>query len=126
MKLLGIILIFLLSAPFITAQNVIGKWEDNKNIVNYEFRSDSSVVFEQSGYPVFINSFTLDETKSPIWIDFYMKMGEREIVIPGLLKMFSEDSIMIEQFTPFGEHPVKFTDDDTEGMRAQHILIRLE
>ena len=100
-----------------TTLDLTGIWKNEQMKYEYHFKSDSSVIFSQSGYSAFINSYTIDTSKSPIWLDFTMKMGSREQVIPALLEIVSEDEIIIEQFPPFSNHPVEFTENEYTKIR---------
>lgn len=100
-----------------TTFDLTGIWKNEQMRYEYHFKSDSSVIFSQSGYSAFINSYTIDTSKSPIWLDFTMKMGSREQVIPALLEIVSEDEIIIEQFPPFSNHPVEFTENEYTKIR---------
>lgn len=100
-----------------TTLDLTGIWKNEQMKYEYHFKSDSSVIFSQSGYSAFINSYIIDTSKSPIWLDFTMKMGSREQVIPALLEIVSEDEIIIEQFPPFSNHPVEFTENEYTKIR---------
>ena len=113
--------LFFLSVLTAKAQDgsfeLTGVWKNEQMKYVYHFKSDSSVFFSQSGYSAFINSYTIDTSKSPIWLDFTMKMGSRQQVIPALLEIVSEDEIIIEQFPPFSNHPVEFTENEYTKIR---------
>ncbi|BDD12556.1 hypothetical protein FUAX_49880 (plasmid) [Fulvitalea axinellae] len=98
--------------------NLIGTWENQEQKVTYEFKPDSSVIFSVGSQSAFINSFTVDYTKFPFWVDFVMKHGPRQMILPGLLKVLDEDTIQIEQFHSSPNHPVSFSE------KGFHILNR--
>ena len=114
-RLLLLIVLFFVGCVTVSAQNdafdLTGVWKNEQLNYEYHFKSDSTVIFTQSGMSALINSYTVDTTQSPIWLDFTMKLGSREQVIPALLEIVSEDEIIIEQFPPYSTHPVKFTDN---------------
>lgn len=89
-----------------------GLWKNETKQHEYHFKADSSMVFTQSGYQAFINSYTVDFTKSPAWLDMTMSVGDRQLVTPALLKIINENEIIIEQFPPGSEHPVEFSDNE--------------
>lgn len=100
----------------LNAQNktldLTGIWKNEKKQYEYHFKADSSMVFTQSGYPAFIDSYTVDFTKSPAWLDMTMKVGDRQMVTPALLKIINENEVIIEQFAPSSVHPVEFSDNE--------------
>lgn len=100
-----------------TTFDLTGIWKNEQMRYEYHFKSDSSVIFSQSGYSAFINSYLIDTSKSPIWLDFTMKLGGRQRVIPALLEIVSEDEIIIEQFPPYSDHPVEFTENEYSKIR---------
>lgn len=117
-RLLLLIVLFFVGCVTVSAQNdafdLTGVWKNEQKKYEYHFKSDSSVIFTQSGMSALINSYTVDTTQSPIWLDFTMKLGSREQVIPALLEIVSEDEIIIEQFPPSYTHPVEFTNSYTK------------
>ena len=124
-RLLLLIVLFFVGCVTVSAQNdafdLTGVWKNEQKKYEYHFKSDSSVIFTQSGMSAFINSYTVDTTQSPIWLDFTMKLGSRKQIIPALLEIVSEDEIIIEQFPPYYTHPVEFTDN-----RYTKILFKRE
>ncbi len=102
----------------------MGFWEDSKNKVTYEFNSDSSVLFYQSGQGVSVDSYSLDMTKDPGWIDFTIVAGSNEMVIQSLIKIVDANTIWIEQGPPVGPHPTQFSDPEESMMVRIHVLTR--
>lgn len=99
-----------------------GKWEDENLNMIYELNPDGTIMFYQSGNGVLINSYTLDLSKDPAWIDFTIQMGSQKMVIMSLLKVIDENTIWIEQGSSYGDHPTEFSDPNTEGKYKIHIL----
>ena len=124
-RLLLLIVLFFVGCVTVSAQNdafdLTGVWKNEQLNYEYHFKSDSTVIFTQSGMSAFINSYKVDTTQSPIWLDFTMKLGSRKQIIPALLEIVSEDEIIIEQFPPYYTHPVEFTDN-----RYTKILFKRE
>lgn len=108
---------FIIASLLITtfSQNPVntltGKWKGDKQNIEYEFQKDGSIIFGQSNQHLFIHSYKIDSTKSPYYIDFEIKRGATSIIIPGLLQVIHEDTIILEQFAPVGSHPERFTDE---------------
>jgi hypothetical protein len=129
-KLILILPVFLLVVAGTTrAQDqsidLTGKWENTKKDIYYEFKPDSSASFSQSGYPVFINKYSLDLTRDPGWIDFTMEMGPTTLVIEGLIKIIDDNNIWIEQFGPHGAHPTEFSTEEKGNIHKIHVLKRV-
>lgn len=124
-RLLLLIVLFFVGCVTVSAQNdafdLTGVWKNEQLNYEYHFKSDSTVIFTQSGMSAFINSYKVDTTQSPIWLDFTMKLGSRKQIIPALLEIVSEDEIIIEQFPPYYTHPLEFTDN-----RYTKILFKRE
>ncbi|AOW19623.1 hypothetical protein [Urechidicola croceus] len=113
------LLLFSLSKiPTDLKTDLIGTWEDSRLKITYEFRENGSVFFNQNDTGVFVQEYIIDDSKSPIWIDFQIQ----GMKIPGLLKVIDENTIWIEQFPPYPNHPTKFSEDET--MASMHILKR--
>lgn len=120
-----LILFFVVIAS--SAQDItilLGDWQDEKNQVSYKFNEDNSCIFDQMGYPMFIENVIINNTKEPIWIDFTLKQGGQELTIPGLLKIIDEDTIWIEQFPPLSKHPVDFSPDETSKIHRLKKVIK--
>ena len=121
------VLLFISYGTALSQENttdLIGFWEDSKNKITYEFKPDSSIMFYQSGQGVFVNSYTLDMTKDPGWIDFTIGNGNRKMVIQSLIKIIDKNTIWIEQGAPVGPHPTAFSNPDESGMVRIHVLYR--
>ncbi len=100
---------------------LIGTWKNETSKIEYEFKPNGNVIFVQNGQSVYVQSYTVDLTKSPGWIDFKIVLGPNEMVIPGLIQVVDENTIIIEQFTPSSEHPEKFSERE---YAPRHILKR--
>lgn len=103
-------------------QNILSKRKDISLPYSYEF-TKTSAKFTQSGYPVFMN-YQIDNTKTPIWIDFTIKQGGRLMKLPGLMKWKTKDTLWIQQFPPYPKHPTKFDIDSVSVARKIHILVK--
>lgn len=116
---------FLLVSISVLSQKkqVIGKWKDINLPYEYEFKKEIAS-FKQSGYGVTMH-YKIDSTKTPMFIDFTIKRG-RTITIPGLLKWKTKDTLWIQQFPPYPNHPTKFDLDSTSLARKIHILVRAQ
>lgn len=93
-----------------------GKWENTRNKISYEFKSNGKVIFEQNGIPVYVNEVTF-EAGDPIKARFTLKQGNMTLIIPALIKVIDEETIWIEQFAP-GENPTEFSQRD----HMKHVL----
>lgn len=91
--------------------DLTGIWINEDIPYEYHFKADSSLVFTQSGFPVFVDSYTVDFTKTPAWLDMTMSIGNRQMVTPALLEIIGENEIIIEQFPPSSNHPTEFTEN---------------
>lgn len=103
--------------------DIKGKWIDKEMQVEYNFSSNSKASFSQMGYGMSV-SYKVDFSKSPYWIDFTLQRGGNKLKMPGLLRVINKDTIWIEQFPPYSEHPTKFSKDFTSRTRKIHVLVR--
>lgn len=127
MKIKKIFLLFGFFFAIIIAANaqtdrLVGTWQNEQYKVSYTFRKDGSVIFDQGVTSTFVNSYSLDESKTPIWLDFKIAQGGASMMIPALIEFIDENTIKIEQFPPYGEHPVEFSKDDGNGIVSRHVL----
>ena len=91
--------------------------------VEYDFTSNTKAYFSQMGYGMSV-SYTIDFSKPIYWIDFTLQRAGQKMKMPGLLKILNKDTIWIEQFPPYSEHPTKFSKDFTSRTRKIHVLVR--
>lgn len=84
------------------------------------FKENGTVIFNQGS----TISFIMDESKSPVWLDFTIKRRDMSMVIPALIEFINENTIRIEQFTPGGEHSTQFSSKGEFSFRNQHVLKR--
>ena len=123
----GVVFAFLFVSlvAFGSDPELLGKWENKKYQVSYLFKADSSIVFEQMGYPVFVDRYSLDTTKKPQLLIMTVKQGPREVQIPALVEFVDAKTIKIEQFAPYN-NPTHFSEEADGGINKVHVLTRVE
>lgn len=100
-----------------------GTWTNSSAFpTEYDFRDNGTVYFAQAGFSSMMK-YHLDESKNPIWIDFETTRGKNTVVIPGLMKIIQQDTIIIEQFSPTSNHPTWFTPAE-EQSNNKHSFLR--
>ena len=127
MKLLLLLLSFLFSSSNnasneISDFSLMGTWKNDTFSIEYSFENDSTAYFEQGGFGT-MTKYKMDDSKTPIWIDFETTMGKNSITIPGLMQIIHKDTIVIEQFSPGSNHPSSFTQEDGQ-LNNKHTLYR--
>ena len=112
-----------LNAQEISAKDILmGKWENKQFEIEYHF-NENGVYFSQGAFGQSIE-YTLDVSKTPIWLDFTINIGNYKNKINGLLEIIDKDTIVIEQFSPSSKHPTEFS-ENRETINKRHTLKRM-
>lgn len=125
--------LFILLIPFLSLSNPIstneisdfslmGTWKNDSFSIEYSFYKDGTAYFAQGGFGT-VTKYKMDDSKTPIWIDFETSMGKNSIIIPALMQIKHQDTIILEQFSPTSNHPTSFTAKDGQ-LNNKHILYR--
>lgn len=108
----------------ITDISIFGEWENKQFQVEYRFTEDGNAYFAQGGFGQNME-YSLDTTKTPIWLDFKMSQGNYTATIPALLKIVDKNTIWIEQFSSSSKHPTEFSENGAT-VNKKHVLTRVQ
>lgn len=125
MKLKAIVILLLCFSTKAIAQevNLDGAWHNQKAQIVYEFKADNQLYFSQMGYVV-AAGYTLDTSVNPHRMDLVITQGGQKMTIPALIEIVDEQTIIIEQFSPYSK-PTEFSPDDATP-NSKYILTRKE